>query len=200
MSSDNLDEYRAKLQKSKQQLKKVKHLLTQQPHNENLLNVRCPNLFDILSLFSIYLLNINSRPFLGQLKRDLEEVITVTESLIIKKQEKAFDPQKLKKAPKPTSNHHDHSSLSNAVHDDEASPNSNIYANNPMFIQNPNLGANPEKPKKPIPREWGIKKDHYEIDERCQVLIRCVSDCALYIAYIPMLFPMSFPIPFPLRF
>ena len=42
MSSDNLDEYRAKLQKSKQQLKKVKQLLTQQPHNENLLNVRAP--------------------------------------------------------------------------------------------------------------------------------------------------------------
>lgn len=38
--SDNLDEYRGKLQKSKQQLKKVKQLLTQQPHNENLLSVR----------------------------------------------------------------------------------------------------------------------------------------------------------------
>ena len=40
MSNDNLDEYRGKLQKSKQQLKKVKQLLTQQPHNENLLSVR----------------------------------------------------------------------------------------------------------------------------------------------------------------
>ena len=39
MSSDNLDEYRAKLLKSRQQLKKVKQLLTQQPHNENLINV-----------------------------------------------------------------------------------------------------------------------------------------------------------------
>jgi len=144
MASDNLDEYRAKLQKSKQQLKKVKQLLTQQPNNENLLN----------------------------LKKDLEEVVSVTESLILKKQEKAFDPQKVKKPSKPSTLHSD-PSPTNALHQDSHRPNdasnSNIYANNPMFVQTQGAAAKPEKPKRPIPREWGIKKDHYEIDERCQV-------------------------------
>lgn len=110
-----------------------------------------------------------------QLKKDLEEVITVTESLILKKQEKAFDPAKTQKPNnKQNKNHnqyyHSYDNQNNQYHDSHSNANNsntNIYANNPMFIQN-NQFKN-EKHKKPIPREWGINKDHYEIGERCQV-------------------------------
>jgi len=38
-----------------------------------------------------------------------------------------------------------------------------------MFVQNASPSAKAERPKKAIPREWGIKKEHYENGERCQV-------------------------------
>ena len=148
---DNLDEYRSKLLKSKQQLKKVKQLLTQQPHNDNLIN----------------------------LKKDLEEVINVTENLILKKQEKAFDSAKNIKSKTKKSNHNNddnQSFQSTATLNNSINAEPNIYANNPMFIQN---NIKTEKEKKPIPREWGVKKDHYEIGERCQVHLYSTNPCAI---------------------
>ena len=126
-------------------------------------------MFDICMLFHD---TINK-----QLKKDLEEVITVTENLILKKQEKSFDPAKIAKTNTKSSKSHNqyyHNyntpsyQASNVSHDTHSNTTTtNIYANNPMFVQNNTFNA--DKQKKPIPREWGIKKDHYEIGERCLV-------------------------------
>ena len=70
-------------------------------------------------------------------------MITVTESLILKKQEKALDV----KDPKPDKSH---ASKSHKHRKHQSSDSKNAS-------------------KSAIPREWGIKAEHYEVGQRCQV-------------------------------
>lgn len=121
------------LQKSRQQLKKVKQLLTQQPHNENLLS----------------------------LKTDLEEVIEVTQQLLIKKRENAQTSTKPSTKSSTNTNHSSNTPQNTTTTNTNDTNMNNNNNNESTSVKNVS--------QKQIPREWGIRKDNYEVNERCQV-------------------------------
>ena len=100
--------------------------------------MRTSSTYAIIHTLSLITTNLNLSRV--QLKKDLEEVITVTESLILKKQEKALDIAKDAKPDKSASKSPKHRKGSQA------------------------------DTKPAHPREWGVKADHYEVGQRCQVL------------------------------
>ncbi|ETO08550.1 hypothetical protein RFI_28836 [Reticulomyxa filosa] len=82
--TENLEELQTKLQRSKEQLKRVKHLLSSSPYSENLLTVT-------KKTYTFYMTNVQCKQ---HLKKDLEEVITLTEKVVHTKTAKTYDPIK----------------------------------------------------------------------------------------------------------
>ena len=89
-------------------------------------------------------------------------MIQITESLLTTKASKEYDPK--------VDNNNNNNNNIETDNQSQINNNDNTQNNNSNNNNNNNNNLkNDEKPMKQTPREWGVEKEHYEINERCQV-------------------------------